>query len=178
MRDALTKLMRTAYEMAITPSMSHKHFNVLVKCHHVNRVRLVEEKDGGHAAREFIHCITVVIKEKCAAIIASSHVMSILLDGSQARKTKEDKVLILVMTARNGIPVYLLISLLGISDLGGANADSIKATIDSIFCEGDGDKIQGPLLLSDYRTKVIGGTADGTNVCLGVYSGVLTQMKN
>ena len=97
-REAFTKLMRTAYEMAITPSMPHKHFKVLVKCQRAN-----EGKDGGHAAREFIHCIAGAIKEKCAAIIASSHFMSILSDGSQARKTKDEKKLVLVRTARNGI---------------------------------------------------------------------------
>ena len=177
-REAFKKLMRTAYEMAITPSMPHKHFKVLVKCQRANGVRLVEGKDGGHAAREFIHCIAGAIKEKCVAIIASSHFMSILSDGSQARKTKDEKELVLVRTARNGIPVYFVVSLLEMSDLGGANADSIKAAIDGIFCEGDG-KVQGdPVPLGDYKTKVVCATADGANVNVGVYSGVLTRMKN
>ena len=56
-REAFIKLMRTAYEMAITPSIPHKHFIVLVKCQRANCVRLVQGKDGGHAACEFIHCI-------------------------------------------------------------------------------------------------------------------------
>ena len=43
--DAYMKLMRTAYEMALTPSMPHKHFEVLVKCQRENGVRLV---DGRH----------------------------------------------------------------------------------------------------------------------------------
>ena len=101
--------------------------------------------------------------------------MSILLDGSQARKTKEEKELVFVRTARNGIPVYFVVSLLEISDLGGANADSIKA-IDSIFCEGDGDKVQdGPVPLADYRTKVVCATADGANVNVGVFPLLIRQ---
>ena len=55
--------------------------------------------------------------------------------------------LILVRTARNGIPLYFVVSLFTMSDLGGASADSIKATIDRIFCEGDGNKVQGPVPL-------------------------------
>ena len=81
-------------------------------------------------------------------------------------------------TARNGIPVYYVVTLLDMSDLGGTNADSIKAAIDNIFCEGDGVKVQGPLHLLDYQTKLVCATADGANVNVGVYSGVLTQMKN
>ena len=104
--------------------------------------------------------------------------MSILSDGSQARKTREEKELILVRTARNSITVYYVLSFLDMTDLGGTNADSIKAVIVSIFCEGDGGKVQGILLLSDNRTKVVCATTDGTNVNLGVYSRVLTQMKN
>ena len=87
------------------------------------------------------------MKVKCTAIIAISHFISTLSDGSQARKAKEEMELILVRTARNGIPLYFVVSLFTMSDLGGANADSIKAAIDRIFCEGDGNKVQGPVPL-------------------------------
>ena len=72
-RESFKKLMKTAYEIALTPSMPHKHFKVLIKCQRANGVRLVEGKDGGNAAREFIHCIADAIKENCAAVIAGSH---------------------------------------------------------------------------------------------------------
>ena len=173
--------MKTAYEMALTLSMPHKHFKVLVKCQRANGIRLVEGKDGGNAAREFIHCIADAIKEKCSAVIAGSHFMSILSDGSQAKKTNDEKELVLVRTERNGIPVYFVVSLLEIADLGGANANSIKAPIDSVFVcgnEDDENSVRGPIPLSDYNTKVVSATADGANVNVGVYSGVLTQMKN
>ena len=103
-----------------------------------------------------------------------------LSDGSQARKTNDEKELVLVRTERNGIPVYFVVSLLEMADLGGTNADSIKAAIDGIFQkagEDDEHAVNGPVPLSDYRTKVVSATADGANVNMGVYSGVLTQMK-
>ena len=94
-RDSFTKLMRTAYEMAITPSIAHKHFKVLVKCQHAKGVRLVQGKDSSNAAREFVHYIAEAITEKCAGIIAGSNFMSILSDGSQARKTNNERNLYL-----------------------------------------------------------------------------------
>ena len=106
--------------------------------------------------------------------------MSILSDGSQAKKTNDEKELVLVRIERNGIPVYFVVSLLEIADLGGANANSIKAPIDSVFVCGNEDdehSVKGPIPLSDYNTKVVSPTADGANVDVRVYSGVLTQMK-
>ena len=75
--------------------------------------------------------------------------MSILSDGSQARKTKDEKELVLIRTLRNGIPMYFVVSLLEMSAFGGANADYIKSAIDSIFCQGDDDTAQGPIPLQD-----------------------------
>lgn len=56
-------------------------------------------------------------------------------DGSQARKTGSEKELIMVRVERNGIPFYLVISLLEMSTYDGVDADSIKKGIDSIFDE-------------------------------------------
>eukprot|EP00112_Aurelia_sp_Birch-Aquarium-sp1_P000486 Seg10468.1 transcript_id=Seg10468.1/GoldUCD/mRNA.D3Y31 product="Zinc finger protein 862" protein_id=Seg10468.1/GoldUCD/D3Y31 len=95
-------------------------------------------------------------------------------------KTNDKKELVLVRAERNGIPVYFVVSLLEMADLGGTNANSIKAAIDGIFKktgENDEHTVNGPVPLSDYRTKVVSATADGANVNMGVYSGVLTQMK-
>lgn len=183
-RESFKMLMKTAYEMVLTPSMPHKHFKVLVKCQRENGVRLVQGKDGSNAAREYIHCIADAMKEKCAAVIAGRHFISILSDGSQARKTNDEKELILVRTERNGIPVYFVVSLLEMANLGGSTADSIKKAIDSVFSNGSEDddendaQDKGPMPLIDYNTKVVSATADGASVNFGVYSGVLTQLKN
>ena len=48
-REAYLKLMRTAYEMALNPSMAHRHFEVLVKCQRINGVRLVQGRSGNKA---------------------------------------------------------------------------------------------------------------------------------
>ena len=159
--------------------MAHKHFKVLVKCQRANGVRLVQGKDSSNAAREFVHYIAEAITEKCAGIIAGSDFMSILSDGSQARKTNDEKELVLVRVERNGVPIYFVVSLLEMACLGGGNSDSIKAAIDSIFQQGseENGNQNGPIPLADYREKVVSATADGANVNMGIYSGVLTQMK-
>ena len=61
--------------------------------------------------------------------------MSLLSDGSQARKTKEDKELILTRITKNGTPIYLLVDLLNMSEFGGTDADSIKEAMDGVFDE-------------------------------------------
>ena len=76
--------MRTAYEMATTPSMAHKHFKVPVNYQPANSVILVQGTDSSNAAHEFVRCIAEAITEKCAGIIAGSDFISILSDGSQA----------------------------------------------------------------------------------------------
>ena len=126
-------------------------------------------------AREFIHCIADEIREKVACLIAGSHFMSILTDGSQARKTKSEKELVLVRTTKAGIPVYFVVSLLEMASFGGGNAESLKKAIDSVFSE---DGIHPtPCKLDDYRTKLVSSTADGANVNMGKYNGALTLMK-
>ena len=45
------KTMKTAWEIALTPSMPHKHFSVLVKCQKINGVHLVAEKDNNKAGK-------------------------------------------------------------------------------------------------------------------------------
>ena len=173
-RDAYRKLMKCAYEMALQPTMPHKHVSVLVKCLKENNVRLIERKEDGRTGREFVHCIAEAVKEKCAVILGSTHFMSLLSDGSQARKTGKEKELVLIRCERNGIPTYMVLSLLEMQQFGGSNADAIKKAIDSLFERPS--KFDIPK--EQYRNCLVSCTADGASVNMGKYSGVLTQMKN
>ena len=58
--------------------------------------------DDGKTAQEFISYIAEAITEKVAIIFTIAHFMSVLADGSQARKTGSDKEMVLVRTHRNG----------------------------------------------------------------------------
>ena len=171
--EAYRKLMKCAYEMAMEPTMAHRHFKVLVKCVKANGVRLIEGKEDGKAGREFVHCIAEAVQEKCAVILSGTDFFSILSDGSQARKTKAEKELVLIRTERNGIPVYIVASLLEMEKFGGGNADAIVNGINSLFAES------APYAMSpeQYQGKLISCTADGASVNTGRYNGVLTQLK-
>ena len=48
-QDCYKKMMRTAWNMALTPSMPHQHFAVLIKCQRENGVRLVEGRESNKA---------------------------------------------------------------------------------------------------------------------------------
>ena len=129
---------------------------------------------GFFSGREYIHYIADEIRKKVACIISGAHFMSVLSDGSQARKTGSEKELVLVRTTKAGLPVYFVVSLLEMAEFGGGNADSLKTAIDSVF-EKQGDH-STPIPLADYHTKMVSATADGANVNLGKYNGALTLM--
>ena len=170
-RDAYKKLLRTAYELAMTPSMPLKHFSVLVKCQKQNGVSLIRGKQDGKAAREFISSIAEAVTEKVAVVLTGSDFMSILSDGSQARKTRSEKELILTRVERGGLPCYFVTSLVEMADHGGTDADSIKKGIDYAF------KTEMGLPEHVYEKHVVSATSDGASVNTGIYKGVLTQLK-
>ena len=98
--------------------------------------------------------------------------MSVLSDGSQARKTKSDKEMVMVRFERNGLPCYIVASLLEMDDFGGTGAEPLYNGINSIF------SVNGTLPLDDYRTKLVSCTADGASVNFGRISGLLTRLDN
>lgn len=146
-----------------------------VKCCKENGVRLIERKEDGRSGREFVHCIAEAVREKCAVVLASGYFMSILSDGSQARKTGREKELVLVRTERSGVPVYVVASLLEVARFGGGDACSIVAGIESIFRDDNSALLMDQ---ESFTKKVVSCTADGASVNFGKYKGVLTQMKD
>jgi len=71
-----------------------------------------------------------------------------------------------------GIPIYMVASLLEMSDWGGTDATSLKKGIDSIFNTGNFEMSPG-----DYRTKLVSVTSDGASVNFGRNTGLLTQFS-
>ena len=69
------------------------------------------------------------MEEKCATIVSSKHFLLVLTDGSQARKTKDDKEMVMVRIERNGSPCYLVASLMEMSQWGGTGAEALKGFI-------------------------------------------------
>ena len=59
-------------------------------------------KCDGKFAKKLMESIQFAVKERLNLIIEKSNFLSILTDGSQARKTGDDKELVLVRAERNG----------------------------------------------------------------------------
>ena len=118
-KEAYIRLLKAAYQMSLQPTMPFKHFKVLVACMRENGVRLIKDMDNHKAARALVKAIGQAVKEKVSTIIQASNFISVLSDGSQARKTGSDKELILTRTALNGKPVFLVTSLADMSSYGG-----------------------------------------------------------
>ena len=93
-----------------------------------------------------------------------------LSDGGQARRTSNEKKLVLVWVEKNGIPLYFVLTLLEIAELGDTDVVSLKKDLDSVF-EGEN------VLLLDYQAKLTSATSDGAHVNLGIYNWALTMMK-
>ena len=106
-REAYLKLIKSAFELAIHPTMPLTNFTFLVKCQKMNGVRLIDGKDDGKAAGEYIDCIARAVEEKVAAVLVRKNAMSLLSDGSQARKTGADKEMVLIRVERSGKLIIL-----------------------------------------------------------------------
>ena len=100
--EAYTKMIRTAYELALNPQYPLTSFKLLIKCQRMNGVKLIKGKDDSKATGEYFDVLCKAVTEKVCAIVASENAFSILSDGSQARKTTADKEIVLVRVERNG----------------------------------------------------------------------------
>ena len=101
-RENFAKMIRTAYELALNPQLPMSSFQLLVKCQRMNGVRLLSGKDDCKATGEYFEAISKAVTEKVAAVVASKNAMSLLSDGSQARKTKKEKEMVLIRIERSG----------------------------------------------------------------------------
>ena len=86
-------------------------------------------------------------------------------DGSQERKTGDEKELVLVRVERLGIPVYVAVSLLEMTTL----VAQLQTPLDSIFETGN-------VPVDNYQTKLVRATAGEANMNFGIYGGSLTTM--
>ena len=60
------------------------------------------DHENGKSGQEFISYIADAVKERVEAFLTSSDFMSILTDGSHARKARIDKEMVVIRTERNG----------------------------------------------------------------------------
>ena len=96
-----------------------KHFNIIS----VSDFRIISQMYAGWSfcfltVWQLIHYIADAIQRKVAAIVTSKQFMAMLSDGRQATKTGNRKELVLVRVVKNSIPVYFIVALLEMVNLG------------------------------------------------------------
>ncbi|XP_077989284.1 zinc finger protein 862-like [Glandiceps talaboti] len=170
-RQAYRKLLKTAYLMAVG-GQPLTTFATLVMVQKANGVKLIQSTDSSKKAREFVNFLAQAIRRKIAEVLCSAACFSVLSDGSQARKTGSEKELVLVKTVKAGVPVFLTAALQDIDVYGEANAGNIKESLDDVF------KSKVIIETENYTKKVVAATSDGASVNTGVYSGLLTRLRN
>ena len=100
---AYERLFKAAYRLALNPTMPLKHFSVLTEILRDNGVPLIKNKTGGKHAKEFIGCMAQAVLQQIAQCLSDANFFSILSDGSQPKKTRAEKELVLSRLEKNGV---------------------------------------------------------------------------
>ena len=109
-REAYRKLINTAYHLALG-GLPLTAFKAFVQCQKDNGVKLIHGTDSSNTAKTMIHEIALAIQQKIKVVLNSATAISILSDGSQARKSGTEKEFILARTVHLhvGLPVYYIV---------------------------------------------------------------------
>lgn len=114
----------------------------------------------------------MAIRDDIQHILQNCNYFSCAQDGSEARKTRDEKELVYVKVVIRGEPVELLLKCQQMSKFGGVTGASVKSAIDDAFTDYSlsvsGEK---------YRKCLISACADGAAVHLGKLRGALTELK-
>lgn len=158
--EAYRKLLVTAYHMA-ADGLPLSTFKTLVAVQKSNGVTLIQGTESCNRAAEFVHEIAGAIREKITAILQASTAFSVLSDGSQARKTGNEKELVMVRVVKDGEPVYFVVALEDIDSYGDATAEHLHKSMDHALQE------MVKLPLEHYTKALVSATADGASVNTG-----------
>ena len=101
-------------------------------------------------------------------ILANFNFMFILSDRSQGKQTGQEKELVLMRTERNGIPTWIIASLVKVPEFGRSKANSIATGMNNIF---ENQKNKFYMEKANCEKKTISYTEDGANANFR-YSGV------
>jgi hypothetical protein len=132
--------------------------------------KLVSGCNNSKAAKKFVHELAVVIRQKLAEKLGSCF-FSILTDGSQPRKTGQEKELVMARIVDEGLPKYYVVGLIDMDNYGNANSDNLKKAIDNLFL------VQLNLPEDAFIHQMISATSDGASVNTGCNNGLFIQLQ-
>lgn len=123
-KAAYKKMFQTAY-LGACNGLPLNQFKTTVSILRANGVQLLSGCDDGNAARKFVTEIASTMRLKLHSILGSCF-FSVLTDGSQPRKTGQEKELVMARAVVQGSPHYLVVGLIDMDAYGNANANNLK----------------------------------------------------
>lgn len=130
-------------------------------------------KTSCQACVEFLEALAFVIKEKTKECISNSNFLTISADGSEARKTREEKELVFgkvcVKSEAGLVPLTLLLKCRSMIDFGGTDSTSVYKAMKSACLEYIDEDTLASMLVSICT--------DGASVNFGNKNGALRQFQ-
>ena len=112
--------------------------------------------------------IDKALTERCLDIVGDSNFITGLCDGSQARKTRSEKELIMIRVHYRGTLVVMVVTLAEMQTYGGGDAASLVKALK--------DALDAAMPIPSWRKKLVSVTTDGASVNFGELSGFLTRL--
>ena len=127
--NELYRVLVTTVLTIVEEELSLRKLAPLIQLQKKNGLRVSESKANKHTAREMVAILAEVVSELVAEKVKESQFMSVGSDGSEARKTRDEKEMVYGKVVCRGdfgvkTPVFLL-ACKALKDFGGANADGV-----------------------------------------------------
>lgn len=166
-----TRLFNTAFSLVMAEK-SFADFPFAIKMQKRNGLEFLPGKDDEHSCSIFVHFLAEALRSDIKSILLLSNFFAGEMDGSEARKTKDEKELVYCKVVIRGQPVELFLKCQKMADFGGVDAACTKQAFDGAFLQDYG--------VSDerYQNLLIAVCADGAGVNMGRISGACTEMKS
>lgn len=146
-------------------------FSFIIKLQKRNGVTFMPGKDDAYSCAIFVQYLADAMRDDIQSILKSANFFSGEMDGSEARKTQEEKELIYTNVVIRGRPVELFLKCQRMTDFGGVDAKGTKAAFDAAF------QIDFKVPQEKYDKHFVSVCADGAAVNMGRISGACTVMK-
>jgi len=147
-------------------------FPFSIKLRKRNGLHFLPGKDDENLCSTFLHFLAKALRSDIKAILSLTNFFAGEMDGSEARKTKDEKELIYCKVVIRGQPVELFLRCQKMIDFGCVDADCTKKAFDSAFLQDYGVSEER------YNNLLIAACADGAGVNMGRISGACTLMKS
>lgn len=140
-------------------------FPFAIKMQKRNGVNFNPGKDDEHACAIFVHFLAEAVRNDIKSILGMANFFAGEMDGSEARKTREEKELVYCKVVIRGQPVELLLRCQKMNDFGGVDAACTKKAFDDAFTKKYGVSPER------YNNHLVAVCADGASVNMGRISG-------